>query len=53
VKRATILLAEQGIYIQPIDHLTVPRGTERLRIAPTPDYDGALIDALAEPLVDV
>jgi 5-aminolevulinate synthase len=50
---SNLVLAERGIYIQPIDHLTVPRGTERLRIAPTPDYDGALIDALAEPLVDV
>ena len=47
-----LLLAEHGIYIQPINYPTVPRGTERLRITPTPHHDDRLIDALAE-LVDV
>ena len=53
-RQASALLLEQfDIYIQPINYPTVPRGTERLRITPTPFHNDRLIDGLARALSEI
>lgn len=52
-KISDILLAEYGVYVQPINYPTVPRGTERLRFTPGPQHDEDMMRDLTAALLEI
>jgi 5-aminolevulinate synthase len=47
------LLTRHGVYVQPINYPTVPRGTERLRFTATPFHDDSLMDKMVASVDEV
>jgi 5-aminolevulinate synthase len=52
-KMSDILLMEYGIYVQPINYPTVPRGTERLRFTPGPSHSDDMLLGLRDALLEI
>ena len=52
-KISDILLAEYGVYVQPINYPTVPRGTERLRFTPGPTHSEEMMRELTQALCEI
>ena len=47
-----MMMEKHGIYVQDINYPTVPRGEEKLRIAPTPHHTDDMRKALIDALID-
>jgi 5-aminolevulinate synthase len=52
-KISDTLLAEYGVYVQPINYPTVPRGTERLRFTPGPQHNETMMRELTDALIEI